>query len=159
MKITPFRIKWILNLYPPLLFNRIFIKSVSKDFTKVEVKTFKSLLNRNFEGSIFGGTIFSSIDPIFPVMYWLALKEKGLVTEAWLKKAEIRYKKPAYSSLKAVFRINENDLIEAQEGLKANQKFERNHTIELKDESGEVCAICTVLVHLRIRENAKPAAF
>ena len=52
--------KWFLNLYPPLLFNRIRIVEVGPGIRYLRIRVGKSLLTRNLHGSIFGGTIYSA---------------------------------------------------------------------------------------------------
>ncbi len=58
-------LKWALRFYPPLLFQRIWVIRFEKDFKGVSVKINKSLINNNYNNSIFGGTIFAAADPIF----------------------------------------------------------------------------------------------
>ena len=57
-------IRWALNLFPPLLFNRISIQSISEDFMEIKVRVRHSWMNKNFHRTIFRGTIFSAIDPL-----------------------------------------------------------------------------------------------
>jgi acyl-coenzyme A thioesterase PaaI-like protein len=78
--------KWLMNLYPPLLINRISVKSISSDYKLVEVQVKKSLLNRNLQKTIFGGAIFSAADPFHALMYWQIFRLKGIHCEAWLKR-------------------------------------------------------------------------
>ena len=66
---TPRSFKWLMNLYPPLFFNRIRVVRVSKNFKEVDVVIKKSLLNKNIQGTIFGGTLFSAADPYYTRMY------------------------------------------------------------------------------------------
>jgi hypothetical protein len=60
MQIPKFVIKFILNIFPPLLFNRIVLKEISNDFLEMKVVIKKSLFNMNFNKTIFGGSIFSA---------------------------------------------------------------------------------------------------
>ena len=41
-------LQFILNIFPPLFFNRIILKEVSEDYTYMRVKLMKSILNINF---------------------------------------------------------------------------------------------------------------
>ena len=70
-------IKWILNLFPPLLFNRISIKSISEDFKQVHVQIRYSWMNKNFNRTIFGGTISSAIDPTYQQCIGISFQEKN----------------------------------------------------------------------------------
>src|SRR3546814_2096210 len=83
----------VLSLYPPLFFQRISVKNFGKGFTSAEVRIRKSLFNRNYNKTIFGGTIFSAVDPVFVFMYWQILTRKGIKVQSWLKSATIDYRK------------------------------------------------------------------
>lgn len=150
MKLTPFKAKWMMNFYPPLLVNRIFVKSISSDFRKVNVRIKKSWLNINLQGTIFGGTIFSAADPFYALMYWQVFKQKGYKCEAWLKSAEIDYLKPGTTDLDLVFELTELDIEEALKELALKGRFQKTHLIEMINTNGEVCAQVKTLVYLRI---------
>jgi acyl-coenzyme A thioesterase PaaI-like protein len=150
MKLTPFKAKWMMNFYPPLLVNRIFVKSISSDFRMVSVRIRKSWINRNLQGTIFGGTIFSAADPFYALMYWQVFKQKGYKCEAWLKSAEIDYLKPGTTDLDLVFELTELDIEEALKELALKGRFQKTHLIEMINTNGEVCAQVKTLVYLRI---------
>ena len=99
IQLSPKIVRLILNLFPPLLFNRISIQSIKKDFMEIKVRIRHSIINKNFHRTIFGGTIFSAIDPYFPIMYWQIFSRKKLPIEVWIKSAEISYINPAETDL------------------------------------------------------------
>ena len=142
-------IRWILNLFPPLLFNRIFIQSINDDFTEIIVCVRHSWMNKNFQRTIFGGTIFSAIDPYFPTMYWHIISRRKLRVEVWLKSAEINYKNPAKTDLTLNFNLYEEDIQLALKGLKKEGKFQVWHSVEAVDKDGIVCAEGRLLIYLR----------
>lgn len=141
-KISPRKAKFLLNLYPPFLFNRIRIQSISKDFTEVKVKIKKSIWNKNMAGTIFGGTLFSAADPFIAVMYWqifsIRFDQKIIV---WLKGAEIVYKKPSATDMFLYFKIEEEDILLAKKTLEEKGKHFSEYLVELKNTNGEVCAV------------------
>ena len=141
-KISPRNAKILLNLYPPFIFNRIKIQSISKDFTEVKVKIKKSIWNKNMAGTIFGGTLFSAADPFIAVMYWqifsIRFNKKIIV---WLKSAEIVYKKPAATDMYLYFKIDEEEIALAKKDLDEKGKHVSEYLVELKNIHGEVCAI------------------
>lgn len=145
-KITASNAKWILKLYPPFLFGRISIIDVSKDFTEVNIKVKKSLLNLNLARTIFGGTMFSAADPFIAIMFWqIFLKKYNEKIIVWLKSAEIIYKKPANSDIYINFKITEEEILKAKNVLGEKGKYISEHTVELKNKQGEIFA----LVHLK----------
>ncbi len=148
-RITPFRFKTIFNLYPPLFINRTRVERVTEDFQEVDVILRFSLLNRNFNGSTFGGSIFMAADPYYPWMYRTALLHRNVKSLAWLKQAEISYLKPARSNLLYEYRLTDQDMDVAEAKLMENGRFEEWHTVEAKDEEGTVCARVRLLSYLR----------
>ena len=150
-----------MNLYPPLLFNRVRIRKVSHDFMEVDVRVYKSLLNRNLNRSIFGGSIFSAADPIHSMMYWKALRKRNVKCIVWLKSAYIRYRKPARTSLDYHFHLSEEDLHKAISGLRQDGRYEIEHYVNAIDQTGDVCAEVRACVHIRIvqKEEESLGAF
>lgn len=142
-------LKFILNIFPPLLFNRIALKKVSDDYTEFKVVLRRSILNMNFHKTIFGGTIFSAFDPYFPTMYYNIFNQKGRKLEIWLKSVNIRYKRPATTDLNLTFIITPSDIKEAEETLNKVGKFEKWHTVQAINTKGVVCAEAEMLVYLR----------
>jgi len=139
----------ILNIFPPLFFNRIILKKVSEDYTYMKVKIRRSILNINFHKTIFGGTIFSAFDPYFPIMYYNIFEQKNRKLEIWLKSANIKYKRPATTHLFLEFKISEDDIQTAESELDSKGKYEKWHKVEAINKKGVICAKAEILVYLR----------
>ena len=77
MNVSPKTLKWLLRFYPPLFFQRIWVVKFGEDFTWVEVKINKSILNINYNKTLFGGTIFSASDPFYAILFDQILQKKG----------------------------------------------------------------------------------
>jgi hypothetical protein len=149
MQIPRFVIKFVLNIFPPLLFNRIVLKEISDDFLEMKVVLRRALFNINFHKTIFGGSIFSACDPYFPTMYYHIFANKKRKLIIWLKSAEIQYLKPADSTLKLYFKITKEDIQLAENTLNEKGKFEIWHTVEAINKKGVVCARAKMQVYLR----------
>ena len=124
-----------MNFFPPLLVNRIKIIENDSDFMNLKVEVKYSWLNKNLQKAIFGGTIFSAIDPYYAVMYWQIFSTKGIPMEVWIKKVEIRYRKAATSNLDIAFSLTENDFKNAIASLKSDGKYEVWHNVNAIDEN------------------------
>ncbi len=148
-RITPFRFKTIFNLYPPLFINRAKVIHVSNDFKEVDVILRFSLMNRNFNGSTFGGSIFMAADAYYPVMYRAGLLNRHIQTQAWLKQATIDYLKPAHSDLIYKYRLSDEDMDNAETTIKESGRFKGWHTVEALDKEGDTCARIKLLSYLR----------
>lgn len=138
-----------MRLYPPLLFQRIWVQKFADQFTGVEVKIFKSFLNSNYNRSIFGGTIFSASDPFYALLYDQILKRRGYKVRVWLKSAEIKYLKPGRSSLYFKINLTEEDISEAENILKTAGKFVKSFPLEIYNGKGELCATVINEVYIR----------
>jgi hypothetical protein len=142
-------LRFVLNIFPPLFFNRIVLKKVAKDYSEFNVVVRKSILNMNFHRTIFGGTIFSAFDPYFPTMYYNIFNQKNRKLEIWLKSANIKYKRPATTDLSLIFKVSPDDIAEAEKSLNKIGKFEKWHTVQAINTKGIVCAEAEMLVYLR----------
>ena len=149
MKIRKFIVKFILNIFPPLFFNRIVLKEISDDFMQIKVVVRRALFNINFHKTIFGGTIFSAFDPYFPTMYYNIFLNKNRKLIVWLKSAEINYLKPAKSTLNIHFKITQDEIDLAEKTLKKKGKFEVWHSAEAINKKGIICARARMQVYLR----------
>ncbi len=89
------------------------ITNVSKGLYEVNVKIPLNYKNRNYAGTIFGGSLFSATDPIYMIQLIQILGNDYIV---WDKHAEIRYKRPAKSDAYAnfIFSNEEVDRIKSE---------------------------------------------
>jgi len=146
----------MMNLYPPLLFNRIVVKEVSSDIKTIKVVIKKSFLNRNLNKTIFGGTLFSAADPFFSVMYWQIFAQQKTPMEAWVRAIEGNYIKPAATQMSLEFKLTDEDIAEAKEMINKEGRIKKWHTVSLKDANGETCVEFKILVYLRkAKQNDK----
>lgn len=142
-------LKWAIRFYPPLFFQRIWVKKFDKGFTGVHVKISKSFLNSNYNNSIFGGTIFSASDPFYSLLFDQILKRKGFKVRVWLKSAQIQYLKPGRSNLYFRISLTEADIQEAEKALKGVGKFVKAFPLEILNSKGELCASVINEVYIR----------
>ena len=142
----------LLNIFPPLLFNRIVLKEISNDFLEMKVVLRKALFNINFQKTIFGGSIFSACDPYFPTMYYHIFSKRGRRLIIWVKSAEIQYLKPAKTTLKIHFKISNRDIQLAENTLNKKGKFEVWHTVEAINKEEAVCAKAKIKIYLKDKD-------
>ena len=142
-------LRFVLNIFPPLFFNRIILKKVSEDYTEFKVVLRKSILNMNFHKTIFGGTIFSACDPFFPTMYYYIFKNKNCNLIIWVKNAEINYLQPADTSLLLEFKINESQIKDIEKGLKLHGKYEVKNEVNALNKKQVICANAQITTYLR----------
>ena len=102
--------------------------------------------SRNYVGTIFGGSMYGAIDPIFMIML---IKLLGPGYTVWDKEAKIRFRKPGRETLHATFRITEEELELIRSEVRANGKTERTYSVDLVNRDGVVHASCEKLLSIR----------
>jgi len=138
-----------MRFYPPLLLQRIWVKGFEKGFRGVSVKIAKSLLNKNYNRSIFGGTLFAAADPFYPVLFHQLFSHRGYKVIAWSKSSQIQYLKPGLTNLSFNISLTDADIAEAEHILNTEGKYIKTYTIDIYDESGEVCVSVVNEVYVR----------
>jgi len=113
--------KYGFNLSPMYRRSTGKIIHVSEDLTLVKIKIPLSVKNRNFVGTIFGGSLFSATDPIYMIQLMQILGDNYIV---WDKNASINYKRPARETVFAEFIIDEEDLHLIKTKVKENGEFD-----------------------------------
>lgn len=156
MKLSEKTLKWFIRFYPPLFFQRIWVKKFHKNFRGVDVVIVNSLFNRNYNASIFGGTIFSAADPFYPILFDQIFKHKGYSTVVWLKNGSVKYIKPARTNLTFSISVSEKEIEETEKMLNKQGKHISTFTISLYNNEQEVCAVIENDVYisdLNFRQN------
>jgi hypothetical protein len=151
MRLPPELLRILTNFYPAYLFSRTVVKSVSPDWREIVVVIKKSLWNRNYVGTIFGGTLYAAADPFLMIMLIKILGIEDYII--WDKGAEIDFRKPGRSNITFRFRITDADLRRIRSGLKKHSKIVPEFLVEGIDEEGDVCI--SVKKHIYIRRKTK----
>lgn len=144
-----------MRLYPPMLFQRIWVKKVHQGFRGIDVKINRSVFTSNLGNSIFGGTIFSATDPFYALLFGQIMQHKGFKITVWLKSAQIQYIKPGRTDLFYTITISEAMIADAENALRNEGKFVKPYPIEIFDKHGELCATALNEVYIRNLEFVK----
>ena len=142
--------RWGFNFFPAFRGTGGRITYISGDWREVRVKVPLSWRTRNYVGTIYGGSMYGAVDPIYMVML---IKILGNHYEVWDKAATIRFRKPGRSTLRATFGFEDAELDAIRADVNQNGKTERTYTVELKDKTGEVCMSCEKLLSIRARKK------
>ena len=156
MKISENSLKWLMRLYPPMLFQRIWVKKIDKDFRGIDVKINRSLFTTNLGSATFGGTIFAATDPFYALLIGQIMQHKGFKITVWLKSAEIQYLKPARKDLHYSIKIDDEMINEVEQAISNEGKFVKTYPIEIFDTTGDLCVIALNEVYIRNLNFGKP---
>jgi acyl-coenzyme A thioesterase PaaI-like protein len=143
--------RWALNFFPAYRGSGGRVTHIAADWTQARVTIPLNWRTRNYVKTIFGGSMYAAIDPIYMFML---IKILGPEYVVWDKTAAIRFRRPGRERLFARFVVSDADVEEIRAGVAAAGKYEKFYTVELTSASGEVHAICEKGIHISRRGAA-----
>ncbi|TXE19025.1 DUF4442 domain-containing protein [Psychroserpens burtonensis] len=104
---------------------------VSDDLHKVVISLNLNWKNKNYAGSIFGGSMLAATDPIFMIQLIQILGDDYVV---WDKAVEARYRKPAKKRIFGEFIFSEEEINQIKIDVANNSEIDIIKTMSLVDE-------------------------
>lgn len=129
--------RWGFNLFPAYRGAGGRVRYISSDWREIRVEIPLSWRTRNYVGTIYGGSMYGAVDPIYMLML---IKILGPEYVIWDKAANIRFRKPGRDSLFATFEIRDDEIGEIKQLADVQKSVDRIYNLELKDKSGVVHA-------------------
>ena len=108
------------------------------------------LLNRNYVGTHFGGSLFAMTDPFFMIMMMKNLGPRYLV---WDKAGTVRFLKPARGTVTARFLLPVERIAEARAATESGDKHEPKFLVEIVDAQGVVVADVEKTLYIRRKKE------
>src|SRR5690349_16766499 len=143
------------NLFPAYFGTGARIVYIASDWREARVRLPLSWRTRNYVGTIFGGSMYGAVDPMYMVML---IKLLGPDYVVWDKAATIRFRRPGRSTLEARFALDAGFVEAIRAELEHAPNAERTLTVELVGADGTVHATVEKVLHVRRRDAASPAA-
>ena len=121
------------------------LKYISDDFREMHIELPLNWRTRNYVGTIFGGSMYGAVDPVYMLML---IKNLGPGYEIWDKAANIRFRRPGRSTLHAHCALDNEHIRQLRE-LSNESPIDRLYSIDLVDDEGTVCATVEKTIHIR----------
>ena len=146
LALGPRGMRWLFNLWPPFRGMGVKVREIAPDFRRARVELRMGLLNRNYVGTHFGGSMFAMADPFYMVLMMHVLGSGYIV---WDKAGSIRFIKPGRGTLVAEFEVTQAMVDEAIAKTAGGAKFEPTYAVDLKDGEGAVVATVEKTLYIR----------
>lgn len=144
--------RWGFNWFPAYRGTGARITYIAHDFREIRIRLPLGLRTRNYVGTIFGGSMYGAVDPIYMVML---IRNLGPEYVVWDKAASIRFRRPGRTTLHARFVIDGAELESIREALSHSPTLDRTYSVDLTDAEGTVHATVEKVIHIR-RKNPLP---
>ena len=128
---------------------------IADDFHEVRVKLPLNWRTRNYVGTIYGGSIYASVDPIYMLMLIHILGPEYVV---WDKAAKIRFTKPGKDTLYVDFQLSQEEIVEIKKLAETERSVDRIYKLELKDKNGVVHAFIEKTLYIAKKSKLKVRA-
>lgn len=147
--------RWLFNLYPPLLGAGVHVRYVAPDWRQVEVSMPLRWYNRNYVGTQFGGSLFAMCDPFLMIMLSQILGRDYLV---WDQRAAIDFVRPGRSRVYASLRIDDAAIDTIRANTADGGRYLHQAAVDVTDADGEIVAQVTKVIYVRLKPALRPGA-
>lgn len=144
------RFRWMFNFFPAYRGTGGRVTYIADDFHEVRVKLPLNWRTRNYVGTIYGGSIYASIDPIYMLMLIHILGPEYVV---WDKAAKIRFKKPGKETLYVDFHLSAEEIGEIKQLAETERSVDRIYNLQLKDKNGVPHAFIEKTIYISKRKE------
>ena len=138
--------RWKFNLFPAYRASGARVVYIASDFREVKIKLPLTWRSRNAVGTIFGGAMYSSVDPVYMIMLMRVLGREYIV---WDKTASIRFRRPGRSTLYATFRLDDAELDAIRSATATGESVDRTYNVDLLDAEGVVHASVEKVIYVK----------
>lgn len=144
--------RWAWNFIPAYRGTGGRVTYISDDYTEIHVRLPLSWRTRNYVGTIYGGSMYGAVDPVYMLML---IKLLGSDYVVWDKAASIRFRRPGRTTLRAKFVVNRSEVEAIKKELRGRKSVDRVYTVELVDDAGKVHARVEKTLYVARRERAE----
>lgn len=142
--------RWKFNIFPAYRGSGARVTYIAADYQEIRVKIPLSWRTRNYVGTIYGGSMYAGVDPIYMLML---IKILGWDYVVWDKAARIRFKRPGKETLYAEFFVADEDIEEIKRALVTQKSYDKTYNVELKNKAGEIHAEIEKTIYIAKKEN------
>jgi acyl-coenzyme A thioesterase PaaI-like protein len=140
-----------INLWPPFVGAGIHLTELSPDFRAATVRLRHGLLNRNYFGTHYGGSLFSMTDPFYALLLLHNLP-RGYVV--WDKAASIEFKVPGRGDVFAHFKLSDEQIADVIAQTASGEKFEPTWTVDIVGADKQVVATVAKTLYIRRKRDS-----
>jgi acyl-coenzyme A thioesterase PaaI-like protein len=141
--------RWGFNFFPAYRGTGARITYIAGDYHEVHIRLPLSWRTRNYVGTIFGGSMYGAVDPIYMIML---IKILGPEYVVWDKAATVRFKRSGKTTLRARFVITPEEVNEIKANLSGQKSLDRVYSVNLVSDEGKVHAEVEKTIYIALKK-------
>lgn len=149
-KIKNYIIRHLFNFFPAYRSTGGRVIYISQNWQEVHVKLKLSWKTRNYYGTLYGGSLYGAIDPIYVIMLLQILGDEYII---WNKSSNINFLIPGNTTLYAYAKIKDSEIKSIKNELVYKPKIDKIYTINLVDSNGLVYAVTQQIINIRKKDK------
>ena len=138
------QMRWAFNFWPCIWCTGSRVEFIAGDFKELHVSIKLNIRTRNRVGTVYGGSIYSSVDPYFMLLFMEILGRDYVV---WDKGASMKFVRPIVDKVKCRFLITDELIAEVKQKVAENGEYTFDLPLKYEDDNGTVYATFTKQVY------------
>lgn len=129
--------RWVFNFWPCIWCTGGKVEFIAGDFRELHVSIKLNIRTRNRVGTVYGGSIYSSVDPYFMLLLMEVLGKDYVV---WDKGASVKFVRPIVDRVKCRFLITDELVEQIKQQAAEKGEYVFDLPLQYVDEAGNVYA-------------------
>jgi len=142
-------LRWRYNLWPCLWCTGGQVDFISSDYKEMHVSLKLQIRTLNRVGTIFGGSIYSSIDPHYMLLFMKILGKDYVV---WDKAASIKFLRPARDKIKCRFLLTDELVENVKKQLAEKGEYSFDLPLRYEDDEGKMYAAFKKTIYVATKD-------
>lgn len=142
----------LFNVFPCIWCAGGKVTFISGDYQELHVKLALNLRTRNRVGTVFGGSIYSSVDPYFMLLFMDVLGKEYVV---WDKAASVKFVRPITGQVKCRFLISDELVAQVKKEIAERGEYTFELPLKYEDDKGAIYAVFTKTIYAASKEFYK----
>lgn len=144
--------RWVFNWWPCIWCSGGKVEFIAGDYQELHVSIKLNIRTRNRVGTVYGGSIYSSVDPYFMLLLMEVLGKNYVV---WDKGASMKFVRPIVEKVKCRFLITDELVEDLKHQVAQNGEHRFELPLQYEDESGKVYAVFTKQLYVADKQFYK----
>lgn len=137
--------RWGFNVFPAYRGTGALVCFLSCDWKEIHIKLSLKWSTKNYVGSVFGGSLYGALDPIYMVQLINIFRGKYVV---WDKSATIRFLRPVKKTVKARFLITDDLIGTIEREIEQKKETIIDLPVEFLDDSNKAYVRVTKQIYI-----------